>query len=284
MKSKLSRFDRAGVMRKLKPRFAARKLRWPQRVDRRPGSAPDGWRTGPPDFIGVGVMKAGTSWWFRLMTGHPDVLAGRTTAGTKKELHFFDRFCDDPFQPTDVEDYARFFARPPDRATMCGEWTPRYMFDYWTPPLIKRAAPQAKLLVLLRDPVDRYVSGLTHDRSRGAPQHPLVAEDQFARGFYGRQLHRLRQSFERERILVLQYERCRQDPLAELERTFRFLGLALPDKAPETSQQVNLARGERFVLSDHLRDALVKEYAQDVSWLISEFPEVEVSLWPNFRS
>ena len=270
------------VRKKLARRLAPRRESWPREVHREP-APPAGWRTAPPDFVGVGVMKAGTSWWFRLLTNHPDVRTGVTSTGATKELHFFDRFCDAAFLDDDVEAYARFFPRPPDRDTVCGEWTPRYMHDYWTAACLERAAPDAKLLVLLRDPVDRYVSGVTHDRARGAPEHPIVAEDQFARGLYGRQMRWLLQSFDRAQILVLQYERCRRDPATELDRTFRFLGLTTPEGSINTELLVNRTRAERFVLHEHVRDALVREYGDDVAWIVREFPEIDVSLWPNFR-
>ena len=59
------------------------------------------------------------------------------------------------------------------------------MYDAWVPPLLAKAAPDAKILTILRDPVDRYISGLAFNLSRGAPVHPLVASDAFARGLYG---------------------------------------------------------------------------------------------------
>src|SRR5437660_746473 len=47
------------------------------------------WTAGPPDWVGVGVQRAGTSWWQSLLEAHPDV-HGR--GWPDKELHFFDRF------------------------------------------------------------------------------------------------------------------------------------------------------------------------------------------------
>lgn len=270
------------IRRKLTRRLTPQRLAWPTPVHREPGPLEPGWRTAPPDFVGVGVMKAGTSWWFRLMTNHPDVFAGVTSSGAKKELHFFDRFHDTTFLDGDIETYARFFPHPPDRTTVCGEWTPRYMYDYWTPPLLKQGAPDTKLLVLLRDPVERYISGITHDRSRGAPPHPVVAADQFARGLYAQQMRALLEHFDRRNVLVLQYERCRRDASTELDRTFRFLGLDPLEGRIDTAQIVNRTRTERMVLHDQAREALLRGYAQDVAWIAREFPEIDLALWPNF--
>jgi len=47
---------------------------------------PRGWTTGPPDFVGVGAQRSGTSWWFNLISNHPKV---KTTERSHKEKHFF---------------------------------------------------------------------------------------------------------------------------------------------------------------------------------------------------
>ena len=57
-----------------------------------------------------------------------------------------------------VERYHRNFPRPAGGVT--GEWTPRYMYDHWSLRLLRRAAPEARILVILRDPIERYRSAL----------------------------------------------------------------------------------------------------------------------------
>ena len=101
------------------------------------------------------------------------------------------------------------------------------MLDAWTPPLLRRAAPDARLLVLLRDPVERFRSGRTLAENRltvgAAPR--AAANAGYQRGVYADQLLRLWKVFPPARVLVLQLERCVRDPRAELRRTFAFLGL-----------------------------------------------------------
>src|SRR4051794_28721229 len=53
-----------------------------------PPSCPEGWSVGPPDFVGVGAQRCGTSWWHRLIVAHPDVCFNRELH--TKEVHFFD--------------------------------------------------------------------------------------------------------------------------------------------------------------------------------------------------
>ena len=50
-------------------------------ADRDPPKVPPGWRTGPPDFVGVGVQRAGTTWWFAELRRHPSLTLARDSEG-----------------------------------------------------------------------------------------------------------------------------------------------------------------------------------------------------------
>jgi Sulfotransferase domain len=243
-----------------------------------PGAVPDcppGWRTGPPDFVGVGVQKAGTTWWYSLIEAHPQVVVR-----AKKELQFFADFWRQPFRDDDIARYHRYFPRP--EGSLSGEWTPRYMSDFWTPSLLERCAPESKILVLLRDPIARYVSGLTVSLGGGmAPFHPAVAQDAMARGFYFDQLSHVLESFPREQVLVLQYEICKRNVLSELARTYRFLGLDSTFVPPEAGRVINPTQ-QKVHVPEETAERLRALYRRDVLRLAEAFPEIDVSLWPSF--
>ena len=155
--------------------------------------------------------------------------------GLGKELHYFDRFWNGEV-PTDfVERYHAYFPRPEGKRT--GEWTPRYMHDHWTMGLLRHAAPDARILIMLRDPVDRFRSGFGREiwmaeRDGREVNLDLVA-DAVARGRYEGEVRRVLDSYPHERVLVLQFERCRDDPVAELRRTWEFLELDPTAEVPE---------------------------------------------------
>jgi hypothetical protein len=110
----------------------------------------------------------------------------------------------------------------------------------------------------------------------------LAPLDAFARGLYHAQLSTLLEHFERSQILVLQYERCAREPLPELRKTFRFLGLRDVDFVPDLSIAPNrqLSKPELDVTA---REAYVRAYRDDVMALAREFPdEIDLTLWPNF--
>ena len=109
---------------------------WESGFTHAPPPTADGERTGPPDFVGIGAQKSGTTWWFGSIVAHPGVFH-RTSI--HKERHFFARFATEPFGPAQVGAYHAWFPRP--AGTITGEWTPDYLCQPWVAPLLCRAAP-----------------------------------------------------------------------------------------------------------------------------------------------
>jgi hypothetical protein len=272
--------------------FKARARRWAVRGSRAwyrfrgprqpgppdPPAVPVGWHVGPPHYVGVGAQKAGTSWWNRLIEAHPDVV---TAGGQPKELHFFDRSWETGFSDEDGQRYQRYFPVPP--GSVAGEWTPGYLIDFWAPELIARAAPGARILVLLRDPIDRFCSGLTHQLATSrAPLGHRDIQGAFQRSIYAPQLRRVLAAFPADRVWVGQYEACRADPAKELARTYRFLGLD-PHRldAAAFRSEVNPTTREKFEPSAALRTSLLEGYTADMAQLAQLLPELDLSLWPS---
>ena len=256
-----------------------------------PPDVPAGFAVGPPDFVGVGAQKAGTSWWFELVAAHPDVYVA---ADVPKEVQYFQRFCAEPFTKDDIRTYWRYFPRPAGRK-VTGEWTPRYLHDFWTVDLLQQAAPKALILVLLRDPIERYQSGVTQtvfaqekagrrESAADAPRiSPIQACDALHHGLYCLPVSRWVKAYGRKRVLVLQYERCTADPEGELNRTFDFLGVKDADFVPPgIDRPMGASRMDKVDVPGHVQAALQAYYEDDVRRLAKRFPEIDLSLWPNF--
>jgi hypothetical protein len=241
--------------------------------------APEPPTTGPPDFVGVGTQRSGTTWWFETLLGHPQI---RGPKGRRKEQHFFDRFCATPLTDADI---ARYHARfPRDPGQIAGEWTPRYMHDFWTPRLIARAAPGAKLLIMFRDPIERMRSGVPHRLSR-TPDARLEAAtaDAIERGRYATQLRRVLACHDAERVLILQYEKCVADPARQYRRTLEFLGADAGHRHDGFEERRGTTQAsKKQPLWDDLMDALRAALEPEVARLAELTPEIDVSLWPNF--
>lgn len=239
---------------------------------------PTGWVVAPPDFVGVGAPRCGTGWWDALLHQHPGVARA---PGVPREIRAFGRFWSATWTDADTAAYHAWFPRP--AGSLAGEWTPDYLLDPWTPALLRRAAPDARLLVLLRDPVERFRSDRAQDLAdptRRAVAPRAAANAAFGRGLYADGLVRLWRAFSRDRTLVLQLERCVRDPQGQLRRTCAFLGL---DPEPVASIEVDRTEATgapRAALSLEQRTTLVARYAPENARLAALLgDDLDLSLW-----
>lgn len=225
---------------------------------------------GPPHFVGIGAQRCGTSWWHSLIEQHPRVASLGWGA---KELHYFDESwrSDRP-----AVDYAAHFRRRPGQVT--GEWTPRYMFDPWAVPALLGAAPEVKLLVMLRDPVARFHSGVRHAaKHRGASVVDDVTEA-FSRGLYAEQLGPVTDLVGPEQLLVLQFEQCVREPDRMLRATCDFLGLE-PQRLAGPGER-NQAVAPPVAISAPALSAVRDRYRADAARLFDLFPDaIDPELW-----
>jgi hypothetical protein len=273
--------------------------------------------TGPPDFVGVGTYLAGTEWWMRMLARHPRIAGprGRQGPGT----YFFEPFCTRELTDADLAAYHRHFARRPGQ--IAGEFSNRYSYDVWSVPLLARAAPDAKLLMILRDPIDIYERSLGYRQGkklrwwkRRGRDDPIYMTEEVHRGRFGAQLRALTQFYAPERILILQFEQLLRDPIDEYRRTCRFLGVE-DDFVPralrreprrDTSLPVEHTRVMRpfgappwvnlrwlrraiglgvprnAILWDDIRASLLAELEPEVEAMLAYGPVFDLSLWRNF--
>jgi hypothetical protein len=190
-----------------------------------------------PDFVVLGTQKGGTSYFYSLLTEHP--LVRRAAA---KELHFFDnKFAEG------VGWYRRCFSegeRVDGHRTITGEASPSYLFDPQVPERMARIVPEARLIALLRNPVDRAYSHYQMEVRRGkegrsfeeaTEEEMITIEGQgdtvdvphayLRRGLYAEQLERFSFFANRDQLLVVKSENLFTRRLEVLERVLRFFRL-----------------------------------------------------------
>src|SRR5947209_1159841 len=135
-------------------------------------SARDQWnlrsadRRALPDFLIIGAQKAGTTSLYRYLAAHPDIVAS-----TRKEVHFFDiNFWRGEWWYRSLFPLRRRLQRRPplrNRPAITGEASPYYLFHPFAPERAAQLLPDAKLIVLLRDPVERAWSHYRHEVANG---------------------------------------------------------------------------------------------------------------------
>ncbi|MGH2784118.1 MAG: sulfotransferase family protein [Actinomycetota bacterium] len=194
----------------------------------RPNGAEDGRL---PDFVVIGAMRAGTTSLARYLGAHPNVFMP-----SKKELHFFD------WNYGRATDWYRTQFADASPGDVAGEATPIYIVY---PESMRRLAtdcPDARLLVVLRDPVSRAYSHYLYNRMLGfeplgfreaidaEQQRPPAMTDRrtfdyVARGRYLEQLRRVSELFPREALHVLLLEDMKRDAAGTYRDVCRFLGV-----------------------------------------------------------
>ncbi|MBI2711041.1 MAG: sulfotransferase [Actinobacteria bacterium] len=209
------------------------------------------WRT-LPDFVIVGAQRCGTTSLYRHLREHPQVRFPRATKGT----HWFDEHGLRPeswYRANFPLERARRRAAAAGAPMRVGEACPYYLFHPSVPAWMADALPGARLIVLLRDPVERAWSQYRHEVARGYETLPfadaLDAEaarlagadavlevrgarheshqhhSYVARGRYAEQLQRVWSAFPRDRVLVAFSADLEREPVATLGRITDFLDL-----------------------------------------------------------
>lgn len=258
--------------------------------------------SGPPDFVGIGAQRCGTSnlyWW---LAGHPGVYHPREVPvsvedesilfSAPKERHFWDRnslVIDGTVTDEAVQLYQDWFPRPPGKIT--GEWTSCYGYYWWVPTALVKSAPNAKLLFSLRDPVERFLSGVTYvtgfTAKHAGPKQGRnlfqISHAAMERGRYYGQIKELLRHFPKEQIILIQFEKAiLGDTSEERKRILRFLGLD-ENYTPQDPPIINASQGEKYKVGEDLHEALVAYYLEDVRAIAREYPEINIGLWKNFE-
>lgn len=215
-----------------------------------------------PDFLIIGTKRGGTTSLWNYLVEHPSV-PRLFPAWNTKTSHFFEENW-----AQDREWYRSHFPTEGQRArlqrrhgapTRVGEAAPLYMFHPTVSERVHRVLPDARLIVLLRDPVERafshwkerrtngveplsFADALASEASRTDGELERLVADPFyisnaydwytyrARGRYLEHLEPWLQRFDRSQILFVASEDLYRDPSSVYARTLAFLGL--PEYVP----------------------------------------------------
>jgi len=225
-----------------------------------------------PNFLVLGAARCGTTSLHYYLAEHPDVCMSSI-----KEPNFFlfEQSADGP-RPCIADDrrliaksvpdrgrYERLFGQP---AAAVGEASPLYLYTRETPQLIQALVPDARLIAIVREPVERawshfvYVNDDLGDET--VPAFEGAVDEEIGRGYepyrtgthflrlsaYAEQLERYRSVFPREQVLVVGYDALIRETPQTLAQICRFLDID-DTFAFDTSVQYNPSSGERSLVA-----------------------------------
>jgi hypothetical protein len=186
-----------------------------------------------PNFLIIGAQKAGTTFIQKCAREHPDVFS------PAKEVRFFE---DPDYLQTDFKQFEALFDKVSHEKAI-GIKRPDYLARPECPERIYRHLPQAKLILVLRNPVERALSAYFHQMTRGflpiksaeeglmkivkgdyKEAYPKSAEI-IEYGFYHHYLARYLNYFDREQLCIILFEAMKKDPFETMKRIYNFIGV-----------------------------------------------------------
>lgn len=199
-----------------------------------------------PTFVIIGAARSGTTSLYEYVSQHPDVYASPV-----KEPNFFavedERLSyrgpgEDRLEwVTEIDAYRELFGAATSQSAL-GEASPLYLYSPRAPDGIRRHVPRARLVAILRNPVERAYSAFSYLRERGSEPlasfaDALDAEDErvalgwshiwhYRRmGHYYEQLSRYYERFEPEQLRVFLFEDLQANPQHVLRMLFEHIGV-----------------------------------------------------------
>jgi hypothetical protein len=243
------------------------------------------------DFVICGTQKGGTTALDAYLSEHPDICMA-----DKKGVHYFDN--EEHFS-TGKPDYSKYHAAfsPKKKHKLLGEATPIYMYWNDSPKRIWEYNPNMKLIVLLRNPIERAYSHWNMERLRNADNlsfwEAIINEKErclkalpeqhrvysyIDRGLYLEQLRRLWAYFPKDKVLILKNEDLKQKPDETLNYICEFLGVAqfksnVAIKGHSRPYASRISEKE----SDYLRSIYtpeVKQIEAELNWNCSDWRDL----------
>jgi len=185
-----------------------------------------------PNFLFIGPAKSASTWIFEILRSHPQIFVPPC-----KDIYFFDKF-----YGKGLEWYSDHFPPFPGKVAV-GELSHDYLFSETACTRIKKDLPGVKLIVCLRNPIDRLFSDYLFTK-----KHGLVSEDIFDsmkscpeilnQSLYYRPIKNYIEQFGRERLLILDFNEIKKDPDKVSEKIYRFLDVDPTFRAPNAKEVV----------------------------------------------
>lgn len=247
-----------------------------------------------PDFLCIGAARAATTWLHRSLSHHPEIFLPRI-----KETHFFDEAPVQPFTECPGIQWERPFyfdlENPSDwrwyfllyqgkERKLKGDITPAYMLlSRRRIRLIRERMPQLKILLILRNPIERAWSGArrtlwkelgrkTSVEALSRLQQIVFARPVLARGHYRECIENWETVFDRKQIAYFFFDDLRHNPRQYLQQVCNFLEVdmhKIADVDTLLDEKVNAAPSDDCPAA--IFQDLARYYAEQIHFLEEKF-------------
>lgn len=173
-----------------------------------------------PDFICIGVQRAGTTWLYECLKEHPEVFVPET-----KELHFFN----DNYEKG-IEFYSQYFEEADSVNQVIGELTPNYYHDIQALQRISQKLPNVKVILILREPIARayshYQLSLTNQCKNMTFDEALAKVPTIKKlSMQSIFLKEIIKIFPNQQLHIELYDNLESQPLQFIKKIYSFLGV-----------------------------------------------------------
>jgi hypothetical protein len=188
-----------------------------------------------PDFIIVGVAKAGTTALYEYLNEHPEVYMSPIKETNyfayegKNTKTFLGEVPNLNFPIRTISEYKNLFFKTNGKLAV-GEASPIYFESKSAPIKIKKTIPKAKIIIILRNPAERafsdYMMAVKDGIDRKNIQQALNAESHYVQvGFYFNKIKRYLDLFNKENIFLGMYEDFKENNKTFIKKLYQFVGV-----------------------------------------------------------
>jgi len=225
------------------------------------------------EFIIMGTQKGGTTALANNISNHPDIYLDPNPNPFKSEIHFFDIYF-----KKGIDWYKRHFDYS---KKVVGEKTPDLMYLDYTFPYIQSINPYLKIILILRNPIDRAISAWklnkkffnetnTFDEAIHLELNTKLNENKtfytaathyLQRGLYYKQIQELLKWFNKDNLLILINEEVKTNMVTEYNRVYKFLNL---EPYTHDYQIIFESDSNSTIINKNLLTKLKKYFKKDV--------------------
>ncbi|MGB0757582.1 MAG: sulfotransferase family protein [Patescibacteria group bacterium] len=215
------------------------------------------------NFIGVGAARSGTTWLAKCLDEHPSICVSRP-----KEVNFFNetypfyRQEDSTNYPRGLSWYEKHFNHC-SKDSLKGEFSVIYLADEQAPRRIKETYPECKIIICLRNPIDKVLSHIALKKSHtfqiigNSPDeiisnHPELIKN----GLYSEHIKRYIDVFGKSSVHIILFDDIKNHPDLVFKKVVDFIGAPVVDTVPSLNKTINASKTKQGIIRSILMRVL----------------------------